>query len=122
MDGLHKQCLQMLKDAGAHVARSKTHFVWKLPDGRTWVMPVTPRCPTRAWRNHLAALRRFLGLVRPAKPKRDPKRVAKRNRKLLQPQKGVSRAQLGPLPSMATALRAALGEGDDHAKRPDNAS
>ncbi|CAB4166309.1 hypothetical protein UFOVP836_26 [uncultured Caudovirales phage] len=51
--------LDQLKRAGAVLVRQKNHQVWRLPDGRRYVMSQTPS-DGRAGRNQAAVLRRLL--------------------------------------------------------------
>lgn len=51
--------LDQLKRAGAVLVRKKNHQVWRLPDGRRYVMSQTPS-DRRAGRNQAAVLNRLL--------------------------------------------------------------
>lgn len=51
--------LDQLKRAGAVLVRQKNHQVWRLPNGRHYVMSQTPS-DGRAEKNQLATLRRAL--------------------------------------------------------------
>ena len=52
--------LDQLKRAGAVLVRQKNHQIWRLPNGRNYVMAQTPS-DRRAERNQVAALRKLLG-------------------------------------------------------------
>jgi hypothetical protein len=54
-------CIEILKEHGAVLARERKHRVWKLPDGRTFVMAKTAS-DRYTWRNNLSDLRNFLGI------------------------------------------------------------
>ena len=75
MDSEEKEILRILKQYNAVLTRSKTHRVWKFPDGRIHVMPSTPS-DRRAWANQLAQLRKFLELEKPER-KKNPNRKRK---------------------------------------------
>ena len=51
--------LDQLKRAGAVLVRQKNHQIWRLPNGRNYVMAHTPS-DGRAGRNQAAVLRRLL--------------------------------------------------------------
>lgn len=51
--------LDQLKRSGAVLVRQKNHQVWRLPNGRNYVMSQTPS-DHRAARNQLKVLRRLL--------------------------------------------------------------
>jgi hypothetical protein len=51
--------LEQLKRAGAVLMRQKNNQVWRLPNGRRYVMSQTPS-DGRAGRNQAAVLRRLL--------------------------------------------------------------
>jgi hypothetical protein len=51
--------LDQLKRAGAVLVRQKNHQVWRLPNGRCYVMSQAPS-DWRAGRNQAAMLRRLL--------------------------------------------------------------
>lgn len=53
--------LDQLKRAGAVLVRTKNHQIWRLPNGRNYVMSQTPS-DGRAGRNQAAVLRRLLKL------------------------------------------------------------
>lgn len=53
--------LDQLKRAGAVLVRQKNHQIWRLPNGRNYVMAQTPS-DGRAGRNQAAVLRRLLKL------------------------------------------------------------
>lgn len=63
-----EQTLKMLKEAGAVLTRQKTHEIWRLPDGRTFVRSKTPSSPL-THDNEFAMLKRVLGIKtdKPAK-------------------------------------------------------
>lgn len=61
-----EQTLKMLKEAGAVLTRQKTHEIWRLPDGRTFVRSKTPSSPL-THDNEFAMLKRILG-VKTEKP------------------------------------------------------
>lgn len=75
MDSEEKEILRILKQHGAVLTRTKTHRVWKFPDGRIHVMPSTPS-DRRTWANQLAQLRKFLDLEKPER-KKNPNRKRK---------------------------------------------
>ena len=51
--------LDQLKRAGAVLVRRKNHQVWRLPNGRRYVMAQTPS-DRRAGRNQAAVLKRLI--------------------------------------------------------------
>lgn len=51
--------VQQLKRAGAVLVRQRKHQVWRLPDGRNFVMAATPS-DGRASANQIQMLRRIL--------------------------------------------------------------
>ena len=51
--------LDQLKRAGAVLVRTKNHQIWRLPNGRNYVIAHTPS-DGRAGRNQAAVLRRLL--------------------------------------------------------------
>lgn len=51
--------LDQLKRAGAVLVRTKNHQIWRLPNGRNYVMAHTPS-DGRAVKNQLSALRKML--------------------------------------------------------------
>jgi hypothetical protein len=59
----HREVLNLLRDAGAELAREKRHKVYRFRDGRIWVCPSTAS-DCRAWLNNLSNLRRRLGIQR----------------------------------------------------------
>jgi predicted RNA binding protein YcfA (HicA-like mRNA interferase family) len=56
-----REVLNLLRNAGAMLAREKRHLIFRFPDGRIWVVPKTPS-DAHAWRNNLSGLRRRLNL------------------------------------------------------------
>jgi hypothetical protein len=61
MSGQQREVINLLRSAGATLARQKRHQVFRFRDGRIWVLPSTPG-DCRAWANNLSGLRRRLGL------------------------------------------------------------
>lgn len=55
--------LDQLKRAGAVLVRQKNHQIWRLPNGRNYVISQTPS-DGRAVKNQLSVLRRLLGAGR----------------------------------------------------------
>ena len=51
--------LEQLKRAGAVLVRQKNHQVWRLPNGRRYVMSQTPS-DRRASKNQISVLQRLL--------------------------------------------------------------
>ena len=70
-----EECVQILKEHGAKIVRTKKHTIWRFPDGKAWTMPSTPgdKC---AWKNNLSDLRLFLKL-NPERGKPGERRVKK---------------------------------------------
>lgn len=66
---MRDQVLQLLKQSGFVLSRTKNHHVWKNGTGQTWVTPRTPS-DHHAWGNNLASLKQMLqrGQVRIAPP------------------------------------------------------
>jgi predicted RNA binding protein YcfA (HicA-like mRNA interferase family) len=55
---IDRQLLTMLKEAGAVLARTNKHHIYKLPNGQTIVVSRTPS-DHRATMNNIARLRRI---------------------------------------------------------------
>lgn len=58
--GAEAELFSLLKDSGSVLIRNKNHFVYKLPDGKNFVISKTPS-DGRARDNELLRLKRFLG-------------------------------------------------------------
>jgi hypothetical protein len=69
-----KDVEELLSQHGGKLVRQKKHHVWKLPDGRIFVMAATPG-DIRAERNNMANLYNFLGVEKEIikNPDRRPK-------------------------------------------------
>lgn len=78
--------LDLLKEHGATLSRTKKHKVWKMPDGRSWTMPASPS-DVHSWKNNLSDLRNFLGVngERGKPGVRRPKKAKKRQHKPVAP-------------------------------------
>lgn len=64
MDRHEAQILDLLKAHGAVLDRQHKHNVWKLPNGKVFVMSKTPGKAWTSWRCHLTDLKHLLGMVK----------------------------------------------------------
>jgi len=55
----------LLRERGAKIVRTTRHEVWRLPDGRAWTVPTTPKNEVH-WKTNLCDLKRFLGISKAA--------------------------------------------------------
>lgn len=58
--------LRTIQEHGGRLVRQKRHLAFRFPTGRVFIVPKTPS-DSRAWRNSLSALKRFLGITRLAR-------------------------------------------------------
>ena len=82
----YDQIVTLLREHGATLARSNKHWVWKLPDGRIWTVPMSPS-DCHSYRNNLSDLKSLLGVKHRGKAvvgERRPKRRSNHERQPFQ--------------------------------------
>lgn len=79
MSRQREEVVQTLREHGAVMVRQTKHQVWKLPDGKTFVVASTPS-DVRADKNSLAILRNTLGINDPTRGQDGERRERSRKR------------------------------------------
>jgi len=72
------ELMDMLKQNGMVLVRSRKHQIWKHPDGRSFVMASTPS-DFQAVHQQIRSLRKFLGQARPERRKNTEKKRKQTN-------------------------------------------
>ena len=107
-----KEVMRILREHGAVLERTKTHKVWRFPDGRIHVLPGSPSC-SHSWKNQLHDLRNFLELNE-GRGQPGERRPRKPRKKRIRPEitTGIARdVELRDLASQLVTVREQFGGG-----------